>query len=122
MKPPVRWFYYEGRRYEGIPRHGQHGCHAGLRPRPLRQAASQGVGKLVPEGVEGIVPYKGFLADFVHQLVGGLRSGMGYAGARNLQELRTNTRMVRITNAGLIESHPHDITITREAPNYQRRD
>ncbi|MDP2791231.1 MAG: IMP dehydrogenase [Rectinemataceae bacterium] len=76
--------------------------------------------KLVPEGVEGMVPYKGKLADFVYQLVGGLRSGCGYAGAANLDELRTKTRFVRITNAGLIESHAHNITITREAPNYQR--
>jgi len=76
--------------------------------------------KLVPEGVEGMVPYKGRLTDFVYQLVGGLRSGCGYAGAASLDELRTKTRFVRITNAGLIESHAHNITITREAPNYQR--
>lgn len=76
--------------------------------------------KLVPEGVEGMVPYKGKLADFVYQLIGGLRSGCGYAGAASLEELRTKTRFVRITNAGLIESHAHNITITREAPNYQR--
>jgi IMP dehydrogenase len=81
------------------------------------QAAS---GKLVPEGIEGRVPYRGKLADFVYQLVGGLRSGMGYAGAATLDDLRTKTRLTRITNAGLIESHPHDVTITREAPNYQR--
>jgi IMP dehydrogenase len=62
------------------------------------------------------------LSDFIYQLVGGLRSGMGYAGAANLEDLRLKTQLVRITNAGLIESHPHDITITREAPNYQRGD
>ncbi|HEY5270315.1 MAG TPA: IMP dehydrogenase [Anaerolineales bacterium] len=78
-----------------------------------------GAGKLVPEGIEGRVPFKGQLHDFVYQLVGGLRSGMGYAGARSLDDLRTNTRLVRITNAGLIESHPHDVIITKEAPNYQ---
>jgi IMP dehydrogenase len=78
-----------------------------------------GVGKLVPEGIEGRVPYKGFLHDFVYQLIGGLRSGMGYAGAKSLDEMRTNTKLVRITNAGLIESHPHDVIITKEAPNYQ---
>ncbi len=66
------------------------------------------------------MPYKGRLSDFVYQLVGGLRSGMGYAGAASLEDLRTKTRLTRITNAGLIESHPHDVTITREAPNYQR--
>jgi IMP dehydrogenase len=75
--------------------------------------------KLVPEGIEGRVPFKGQLHDFVFQLVGGLRSGMGYAGAKNLDELRTKTKLVRITNAGLIESHPHDVIITKEAPNYQ---
>jgi IMP dehydrogenase len=76
-------------------------------------------GKLVPEGIEGRVPFKGLLQDIVYQLVGGLRSGMGYAGAKKLDELRNNTKLVRITNAGLIESHPHDIIITKEAPNYQ---
>jgi len=76
-------------------------------------------GKLVPEGIEGRVPYKGVLHDFVYQLVGGLRSGMGYAGAKSLEDLRTKTKLVRITNAGLIESHPHDVIITKEAPNYQ---
>ncbi len=78
-----------------------------------------GVGKLVPEGIEGRVPYKGNLHDFIYQLVGGLRSGMGYAGAGSLDELRAKTKLVRITNAGLIESHPHDVIITKEAPNYQ---
>ena len=76
--------------------------------------------KLVPEGVEGMVPYQGLLGEYVYQLVGGLRSGMGYAGAATLEDLRSRTRLIRITNAGLVESHPHDITITREAPNYQR--
>jgi IMP dehydrogenase len=86
-----------------------------------RYASAQGGGgKLVPEGIEGRVPYKGKLSDFVYQLVGGLRSGMGYAGAATLEDLRTKTRLTRITGAGLIESHPHDVTITREAPNYQR--
>ena len=79
-------------------------------------------GKLVPEGVEGMVPYKGTLSDYVYQLVGGIRSGMGYAGTRNLEEMKTRTKLVRITNAGLTESHSHDVTITREAPNYQRGD
>jgi len=69
-----------------------------------------------------MVPYRGTLAEFVYQLVGGLRSGMGYAGAASLDDLRTRTRLVRITSAGLHESHPHSVTITREAPNYQRGD
>ena len=84
-----------------------------------RYASGQGSGKLVPEGIEGRVPYKGLLHDYVYQLVGGLRSGMGYAGAASLEELRTRTRLVRITNAGYVESHPHDVVITKEAPNYQ---
>ncbi len=84
-----------------------------------RYASGQGSGKLVPEGIEGRVPYKGPLHDYVFQLVGGLRSGMGYAGAAALSDLRQRTRLTRITNAGLIESHPHDVIITREAPNYQ---
>lgn len=74
--------------------------------------------KLVPEGVEGRVPYKGILADTVYQLMGGLRSGMGYCGTPTIDDLRKNGRFIRITNAGLRESHPHDINITKEAPNY----
>ena len=74
--------------------------------------------KLVPEGVEGRVPYKGPVSDTVYQLMGGLRSGMGYVGAHNIEELRTKPQFVRITNAGLRESYPHDIYITKEAPNY----
>ncbi|MBO4308262.1 MAG: IMP dehydrogenase [Clostridia bacterium] len=74
--------------------------------------------KLVPEGVEGRVPYKGSLADTVYQLMGGLRSGMGYCGTPTIEDLRKNGQFVRITNAGLRESHPHDISITKEAPNY----
>src|SRR6202171_2278138 len=76
-------------------------------------------GKSVPEGVEGRVPYKGSLAALTDQLVGGLRSGMGYVGAQTLKELMTRSRFVRITSAGLRESHVHDVIITREAPNYR---
>lgn len=74
--------------------------------------------KLVPEGIEGRVAYKGPLADTIHQLIGGLRSGMGYCGTQNLEELRNDTHFIRISGAGLRESHPHDIQITKEAPNY----
>lgn len=77
-----------------------------------------GLEKLVPEGVEGRVPYRGPLSETVFQLIGGLRAGMGYCGARNLEELRKNARFLRITPAGLRESHPHDIQITKEPPNY----
>jgi IMP dehydrogenase len=75
--------------------------------------------KLVPEGVEGRVPYRGRLSGFVYQLVGGLRAGMGYVGAANVAELQERARFVKITGASLRENHPHDIAITREAPNYQ---
>jgi len=75
--------------------------------------------KLVPEGVEGRVPYKGSLSDTIHQFIGGLRSSMGYVGARNIQEMKENTQFIKITGSGLVESHPHDIIITKESPNYQ---
>ncbi len=77
--------------------------------------------KFVPEGVEGRVPYRGHLSESVYQLVGGLRAGMGYAGAKDIEALKKDAKFVRITNAGLQESHPHDITITKEAPNYTTR-
>ncbi len=80
----------------------------------------EGQKKLVPEGVEGRVPYKGTLADTIFQMVGGLRSGMGYCGAKTIDDLRTKSEFIRITGAGLAESHPHDISITKEAPNYSR--
>lgn len=75
--------------------------------------------KLVPEGIEGRVPYKGYVSETIFQLVGGLRSGMGYCGVRNIEEMKTKTKFIRITNAGLTESHPHDVSITKEAPNYR---
>ena len=74
--------------------------------------------KLVPEGIEGRVPYKGLLSDTIYQMMGGLKSGMGYCGCKNIKELQTKTKFIRITNAGLKESHPHDVFITKEAPNY----
>ena len=83
------------------------------------QDMEEDIKKLVPEGIEAQVPYKGNLDEVVYQLLGGLRSGMGYVGAHNLEELR-HAKFVRITNAGYIEGHPHDVTITREAPNYSR--
>ena len=76
--------------------------------------------KLVPEGIEGRVPYKGPVQQVLHQLVGGLRQSMGYCGAATIEEMKEKTRFVRITAAGLQESHPHDMTITKEAPNYRR--
>ena len=109
---------YEGRRFKDYRGMGSMSAMQGY-GRDRYASGQGGSGKLVPEGIEGRVPYKGPLHDYVYQLVGGLRSGMGYAGATTLEDLRTQARLVRITNAGLIESHPHDVIITREAPNYQ---
>ena len=110
---------YEGRRFKDYRGMGSLGAMQGLG----RDRYATGVvqGKTVPEGIEGRVPYKGSLRDYVYQLVGGLRSGMGYVGAADLDELRSKARFVRITGAGLQESHPHSIIITKEAPNYQTR-
>jgi IMP dehydrogenase len=82
------------------------------------EAESNRLGKLVPEGIEGRVPYRGSVAMIVHQMVGGLKSGMGYCGCATIAELLQKTRFVRISGAGLRESHVHDVMITREAPNY----
>ena len=82
------------------------------------QGSVDEVGKLVPEGIEGQVPYRGSLHANIYQLLGGIRSGMGYIGAKNLDELREKAEFVMITSASLKESHPHDIKITKEAPNY----
>jgi IMP dehydrogenase len=83
------------------------------------QGAVEEERKLVPEGVEGQVPYKGSITYNIYQLVGGLRAGMGYLGCRTIQELRAKARFVRITQAGLKEGHVHDVFITKEAPNYR---
>lgn len=118
---PGELVLYNGRQYKTYRGMGSLGALQGYGKD--RYATGLGGGeKLVPEGVEGMVPYKGKLSDFVFQLIGGLRSGCGYAGARTLQDLKQKTGLVRISNAGLLESHPHSITITREAPNYQRGD
>ncbi len=113
---------FEGRRYKTYRGMGSLGAMKGLGADRYAsgQSAGSGTRKLVPEGVEGRVPYAGKLADVAHQLVGGLRSGMGYAGAATLEALRSDARFMRVTTAGREESHPHDITITHEAPNYQR--
>jgi len=121
---------FEGRQYKSYRGMGSLGALAGYgrdrygtgqdTGRGRNAGSGQGGGKLVPEGVEGMVPYRGTLGDYVAQLLGGLRSGMGYAGAASLEDLRQKSRLVRITTAGLYESHPHGVTITREAPNYQR--
>jgi IMP dehydrogenase len=84
------------------------------------QGDVEDVDKLVPEGIEGRVPYKGSLAPIVYQLVGGLRQSMGYCGAQTIEAMKLGTRFVRITGAGLRESHPHDVTIAKDSPNYRR--
>ncbi len=90
---------------------------------PLRPSGNGGsLSKLVPEGIEGMVPYKGSVEGLVLQLTGGVRSGMGLAGCRTIEDLRTKSRLIRITSAGLKESHAHDVIITKEAPNYRRED
>ena len=90
---------------------------AGSRDRYF-QDVEDDVQKLVPEGIEGRVPYKGPLAETIHQMTGGLRAAMGYCGARNIRDLKSRSTFVRMTDAGLRESHPHDVSITKEAPNY----
>jgi IMP dehydrogenase len=115
---PGELILFEGRRFKEYRGMGSLGAMKGFGKD--RYPSGQGGGrKLVPEGIEGRVPYKGKLADFVFQMIGGLRSSMGYVGAKNLKDLKENTKLVKITNAGLIESHPHDVIITKEAPNYQ---
>jgi IMP dehydrogenase len=115
---PGERILYEGRTYKVYRGMGSLGAMTGRTADRYFQAESR---KLVPEGIEGMVPYKGPLSGLVYQLVGGLRSGMGYCGCRTLDELRERARFVRITAAGLQESHPHDVIITKEAPNYERR-
>jgi len=106
---------FQGRRFKVYRGMGSIGAmQAGSKDRYFQENEQ----KLVPEGIEGRVPYKGPLADTVYQLIGGLRSGMGYCGVRNLVELKEKTRFIRITSASLRESHPHDVQITKEAPNY----
>jgi len=113
---------FEGRRYKTYRGMGSLGALQGFGADryATAQAGMSGQRKLVPEGIEGRVPYAGRLGDLLYQLVGGLRSGMGYAGAASLDDLRTSARFMRVTAAGRAESHPHDVTVTKEAPNYQR--
>lgn len=117
---PGEVFLYEGRSYKSYRGMGSVGAMArGSADRYFQQEVNDAL-KLVPEGIEGMVPHKGPLAPVIHQLVGGLRAAMGYTGARTIADLKANARFVRITNAGLRESHVHDVTITREAPNYRK--
>ena len=115
---PGQLVIYKGRQFKEYRGMGSLGAMVKGSAERYGQKSSAERDKLVPEGVEGRVPYRGTLGDFVYQLVGGLRAGMGYCGARNIEELRKNGRFVRVSAASVSESHPHDIQITKEAPNY----
>ncbi len=115
---PGQLVIYKGRQFKEYRGMGSLGAMVKGSAERYGQSSTTEIGKLVPEGVEGRVPYRGSLSDFVYQLVGGLRAGMGYCGTRNIQELMTKTRFVRVSGASVSESHPHDIQITKEAPNY----
>ncbi len=114
---PGETFLYQGRKYKGYRGMGSIGAMKdGSSDRYFQNKNSS---KLVPEGIEGKVPYRGPIAEVIYQLLGGLRSGMGYTGAGNIRELQVKARFVQISSAGLRESHVHDVIITREAPNYR---
>lgn len=116
---PGETFLYQGRAYKSYRGMGSVGAMArGSADRYFQQDIKDQM-KLVPEGIEGQVPFKGPAKDVVHQLVGGVKAAMGYTGSATIEDLRTRARFVQITNAGLKESHVHDVTITREAPNYK---
>ncbi|MFL5007062.1 MAG: IMP dehydrogenase, partial [Microvirga sp.] len=118
---PGEVILYQGRSYKSYRGMGSIGAMArGSADRYFQQDIKDAL-KLVPEGIEGQVPYKGPVATVLHQLAGGLRAAMGYVGAKDLEEFRDKARFIRITNAGLRESHVHDVTITRESPNYPTR-
>ena len=118
---PGETFLYQGRAYKSYRGMGSVGAMArGSADRYFQQDIKDSM-KLVPEGIEGQVPYKGPAKDVIHQLVGGIKAAMGYTGSRTIDDLRTRAQFVRITNAGLQESHVHDVAITREAPNYPTR-
>lgn len=115
---PGEMVIHQGRRYKTYRGMGSMGAMIAGSGDRYGQGGVRDRGKLVPEGVEGRVPYRGPLGDFVYQLVGGLRAGMGYCGTKNIEQLRKEARFCRVTAASMTESHPHDITITKESPNY----
>jgi IMP dehydrogenase len=116
---PGESFLLEGRRFKTVRGMGSLSAMEEGSADRYFQEDEQESKKFVPEGIEARVPYKGPVSDTLYQLVGGLRSGMGYCGAATLRALRTDARFSRVTSGGLRESHPHDVTITREAPNYR---
>ncbi len=118
QESPGAQILFQGRTFKVYRGMGSLGAMVQGSSERYRQAGSRGPDKLVPEGVEGRVPFKGQLGPFVYQFVGGLRAGMGYCGTRTIEELRRDARFIKVTPASVRESHPHDITITQEAPNY----
>ena len=117
---PGETIIFEGRKFKIYRGMGSLGAmQLGSKDRYF-QDVEDDIKKLVPEGIEGRVPYKGTLAEVMVQYIGGLRAGMGYCGANTIAEL-SEAQFVRITSAGVIESHPHDVMITKESPNYSRR-
>jgi IMP dehydrogenase len=111
---------YEGRKFKSYRGMGSiEAMEDGSKDRYF-QDVEDDIKKLVPEGISGRVPFKGRVSEVLYQMMGGLRAGMGYCGAKNIEALK-KARFVKITSAGFIESHPHDVTITREAPNYSRK-
>lgn len=118
---PGETIIYEGRKFKSYRGMGSvEAMKKGSKDRYF-QDVEDDIKKLVPEGIVGRVPYKGELQESIHQFVGGLRAGMGYCGAENIEALKNNGKFVRITSSGINESHPHDVAITKEAPNYSRR-
>ena len=118
MKAQAKLYFLEGRRFKIYHAMGSLAAmKRGSKDRYFQDSIKE-ESKLVPEGVEGRVPYRGSLPGCVLQLIGGLKAGMGYVGAHNIKELQTKTKFIRITPAGLQESHPHNITLTAEPPNY----
>ena len=115
---PGEMVIHRGRRFKVYRGMGSEGAMAAGSADRYGQAGTKEAAKFVPEGVEGMVSYRGRLSDFVYQMVGGLRSSMGYCGTPTLEEFRRDSRFVRVTAASMIESHPHDITITKESSNY----
>jgi IMP dehydrogenase len=119
---PGETVLYKGRSFKTVRGMGSIGAMSRGSKERYSQGHVEDANKLVPEGIEGMVPFKGALSDFVHQLTGGVAAGMGYSGAANLPELWKRARFCRISSAGMREAHPHDVTITKEAPNYHHGD
>ena len=118
--PPGEIVLYKGRSYKFYRGSGSLGAMQQAQPTAYFQDSNVAAEKMVPEGIEGRVPYKGPIVNIIHQLTGGLRSSMGYLGCANIAEMHEKAEFVEITSAGMSESHVHDVQITKEAPNYHR--